>query len=191
MIVQVNVENMIANNLTTTEYVLLELLRLRKDNYIKRYIAIDSKAKKAIYSLKSLGYILKIDKNGYTIDQKKCSRLLDMDESNFWELFSTYPIKVISGNEMRILRVADPDSQGAKKLLKKYESKVKTKSKHQRILACLNLELKMRKKDNSLKYMQQLSTWLNQESWEKYESFLDQVGTLNLTNNEIHGGKLV
>ena len=40
--------------------------------------------------------------------------------------------------------------------------------KHQHIIQCLNKELQLRKVGNGLAYMQQLETWINNYSWEKY-----------------------
>ena len=189
--IELNVDKMIANELTASQYLLLELLRMRKDNTIKKYLIVDPRAKEDLYILKHKGYILKMDKSGYIIDQKKCSALIDLKQDNFWELFGVYPIKTYNGNQTRILRNANPDSKLAKECLDKYKRKVKTEGKHRHVMKCLEFELKMRKKEKTLGYMQQLITWLNQNSWEKYESLIEESGSLNLDNTEGYGHTII
>jgi len=191
MILQLDVERMIESKLTASQYMLLELLRLRKDKLIRKYIDLDPNTIKDIKVLKSLGYILKMDKTGYLINQKQCNKILDIDDNMFWEVFGLYPIRVYNGSTTRILRSASPDSKEAKECLKKYRSKVKTESKHRKVVKCLEFELNIRKKEKNLGYMQKLVTWLNQNSWENYEAMVDEVGSLTVGNTEEYGGGLI
>lgn len=191
MVIQINTEFMLKAGLTGTQYMLLELLRTRKDKLIRQYIDFDPNGKKDILRLKELGFVLKMDKTGYLINQKEVSKVLDLEDNFFWEIFSTYPIKVYNGNVTRILRNSSPDAKEAKECLKKYRSKVKTVAHHKRVLNCLEVELAMRKKEKNLGFMQKLVTWLNQSSWEQYESFVDEAGSLNLDNTDSYGGGLV
>jgi len=191
MVLQINIDFMLKAGLTGTQCILLELLRSRKDKLIRDYIDFDPNGKADILALKSLGFILKIDKSGYILNQKKVSTVMDLEDNFFWEIFGTYPIKVYNGNVTRILRASSPESKEAKECLRKYNAKVKNLPKHKHILKCLEIELAMRKKEKNLGYMQKLVTWLNQSSWEQYESFVDEAGSLNLNNTESYGGGLI
>jgi len=189
--IQIDVDKMIANDLTASQYLLLELLRTRKDNTIRTLLNKDKQYIQDIEILKSRQYILQMDKSGYIMNQKKLGALLDLEDSNFWELFSTYPMKVHQANETRVLRNANPDSKQAKVCLEKYKRVIKTEGQHRHVMACLELELKKRKKEKKLGFMQLLTTWLNQQSWELYEGMLEEVGSLNLDETEGYGHTLI
>ena len=191
MVIQLSVKDAIKSGLTGTQYMLLELLRVRNDKLIRKYLDFDPNATKDLARLKKLGYILKMDKTGYLINQKQCSDVLDIEDNLFWEIFSTYPLKVYNGNVTRILRSSSPDAKEALECLKKYKSKVKTKVKHEHVVKCLNVELAMRKKEKNLGYMKKLVTWLNQNAWEEYEGIANESGSFNLSNTESYGGGLV
>ena len=191
MVVQISVEDAINSGLTGTQYILLEMLRVRNNKLIRKYIDFDPTAKKDLQRLKELGFILKMDSTGYLINHKLCSSILDLEDNLFWEVFSTYPLKVYNGNVTRILRSSSPDAKEALACLKKYKSKVKTLVKHRHVMKCLQAELTMRKKEKNLGYMKKLVTWLNQNAWEEYESIATEAGNSNIINTEVHGGKLI
>ena len=57
----------------------------------------------------------------------------------------------------------------------KYEKIIGTDTqKHKFIIKCLINELELRKSTNTLGYMQQLQTWVNNYTWEKYEDVEDE-----------------
>ena len=191
MVIQINTKFLIDAGLTCTQYMLLELLKARNNKLLRQYINIDGNAVKDLQVLKNLGYILKLDKTGYILDHKKIDSILNLDDNKFWEIFGMYPIKVYNGNVTRILRSSSPDAKEAKECLRKYKAKVKTQVKHEHVVKCLEVELAMRKKEKNLGFMQKLVTWLNQNSWEQYESFVVEAGNMNLTNTEEYGTKLI
>ena len=191
MVIQINIEAMLKAGLTGTQYMLLELLKVRNNKAIRKYINMDSRAVEDLNVLKKLGYILKMDKTGYLINHKQINQVIDLKDELFWEIFGMYPIKVYNGNVTRILRASSPDSKEAQECLKKYKSKVKTVEMHEHIVKCLNVELGMRTKEKNTEYMQKLVTWLNQSAWENYESFVTEAGNMNLENKESYGGGLI
>lgn len=89
-------------------------------------------------------------------------------DTAFKELYELYPRQVPDGRGgYRVLRAKNFDSEDAKICKKKYESVVKNDKKiHEKVMKGLITELHMRK--NSMTYMQNLQTWLNQRAWEKY-----------------------
>jgi hypothetical protein len=117
------------------------------------------------------------------VSRKEIGKLFGYDESLFWEIFGTYPIKVSNGSGgTRALRPTTHKSALTKKMKKKYEKKVKTKAVHEHIMRCLQAELWMRRKSNTLQFMQQLDVYLNQESWYNYE-YLLEMSNEQKTNN--------
>jgi len=49
----------------------------------------------------------------------------------------------------------------------------KDKQKHEHVIECLQRELLLRKRGNNLGFMQQLETWINNHTWEKYSDLSD------------------
>ena len=99
---------------------------------------------------------------------------LDMFQASFdqmWsELLSHFPLKVYNNGMMRVLRARDAQAKANAKARDKYRKIVgEDLVKHQFIVKCLKNELELRKSTNTLGYMQMLSTWVNNYTWEKYE----------------------
>jgi hypothetical protein len=90
-------------------------------------------------------------------------------DSMFAELVATYPMKVASPTRgVRILHAKDPGSKSNLKSKKKYRKIVNNKKhKHKEIMLLLQKQLLI-DKDN-LGYLQNLETWINNHTWEKYE----------------------
>lgn len=89
-------------------------------------------------------------------------------DTAFKELYELYPRHVPDGRGgYRVLRAKALDSEDAKVCKKKYESAIKNDKKlHDKVIKGLRIELYMRK--NSMTYMNNLQTWINQRAWEKY-----------------------
>ena len=87
----------------------------------------------------------------------------------FTELVATYPMKVASPTRgVRILHAKDPGSKSNLKAKKKYRKIVNNKKhKHKEIMLLLQKQLLI-DKDN-LGYLQNLETWINNHTREKYE----------------------
>jgi len=90
-------------------------------------------------------------------------------DSMFAELLSTYPMKVNSpARGIRILHAKDPASKANQKSKAKYRKLIGTQvHEHKRIMKLLDVQLTV-ERDN-LGYLQNLETWLNNHTWEKYE----------------------
>jgi hypothetical protein len=99
---------------------------------------------------------------------------LDMFQASFdqmWaELLSHFPLKVFNNGHLRVLRAKDANAKANAKARERYRKIVgEDLPKHQFIVKCLVNELELRKSTNTLGYMQMLSTWVNNYTWEKYE----------------------
>ena len=128
-------------------------------------------------NLQTGGYI----KLGETFDQHTVRQeFIDLFSSNFDQMFAelvgTYPIKVNSPDRgIRVLHAKDPEAKSNLKCKLKYETIVGDKMyKHKHIMKCLDTQLRV-ERDN-LHYLQNLETWINNHTWEKYEN-LDENDT--------------
>lgn len=86
---------------------------------------------------------------------------------SFWE---TYPIRVGT----RILKSKDINSKEAIEVKRKLNNYLKVPGNFDKLMKGLNNELILRKKDNSLMYMQMVVTYVNQMTWEKYYDLEEQ-----------------
>lgn len=98
-------------------------------------------------------------------------------ELSFLEFFNSFPIKVPSDNGgSRPLRPKSSEAESAKDIRKKYLAIIKDRPElHKHILKVLDAELDMRRKSNSMKFMNGIVVWLNQRLFEKYEYLLDDL----------------
>jgi hypothetical protein len=87
----------------------------------------------------------------------------------FAELVAAYPMKVASPTRgVRILHAKDPRSKSNLKAKNKYRKIVNNKKhKHKEIMLLLQKQLLV-DRDN-LGYLQNLETWINNHTWEKYD----------------------
>ena len=114
-----------------------------------------------------------IDKTGVHEQYIIQDKFLDLYRSDFDKMFEElvelYPFKVGSpGRGDRILRAKDPNAVSNKKAKIKYKRLVDGRPHvHKYIIKCLQIQLQHEK--GNLGYMQNLETWINNHTWEKYE----------------------
>jgi len=92
----------------------------------------------------------------------------------FAELISLYPnrVKTSSGN-IRVLCAKDPEAASNAKAKRRYERVVKSKPHlHAKVMQGLRNQLKV----TEMQYMQNIETWLNNYTWEKYENIDESDG---------------
>jgi len=172
MLIEVNTETCVQNNLTPSQFVFLALLWQKETDVALEILSKDSSLKDSIKDLLDRGFLMMIS-NRYIIERKKCNELFgESEDSDFWEFFSTFPLKVMSNGTSRPLRAQDPNSKNALEARAKYKAKVKSKAMHKHVMACLNAELDNRKRSNKLGYMQNIITWLHQQTWQMSEYLL-------------------
>lgn len=172
MVIEVNIETCLQEGLTASQFVFLSLLWQKKVNTALAMRKIDPDLHKSLPNLVERGYLMTTDKS-FIIDRKKCNELFGVSEdSDFWEFFSTFPLKVNSKGASRALRALDPNSKNAMEARAKYKDRVKSKAMHRHVMACLNAEMEQRRRSGSLQYMQNILTWLNQRTWQMSEYLL-------------------
>ena len=119
--------------------------------------------------LEEKGYI-KIGENilEHSIQQKFIDLFSNNFDSMFAELIETYPMKVRTTSGFRVLHATDPKAKSNLKAKNKYRKIVGNKAHiHQKIINLLNKQLLIER--NNLAYLQNLETWINNHTWEKYE----------------------
>jgi len=132
------------------------------------------------HSLKYLeneGFIKITGVEEFTLRQKGVELFETSNLEEKWlEFLGTYPLKVSNGKGgNRVLKTANPDAKINQKVKSKYYSIIKDKPDlHVYIMQLLNVELSERKKSNDLQYMQNIETYINQQSFEKYAYLLDE-----------------
>lgn len=113
------------------------------------------------------GWLEKKDKV-YVVTQKYIDTFVTDIDRMFKELIEIYPNRVKKSNGgTRVLCTKDPEAQSNLKAKKRYERIIAGKPHlHVHILSCLHKQLSSEK--NNLEYMQNLETWLNNYTWERY-----------------------
>lgn len=128
-----------------------------------------------IRDLESKGYIKILDNEcSKLVAKTKAIELFELSGNSsvdvmfktFWE---TYPTRVGT----RVLKSKDLNSKEAIEIKRKLTNYLKVPGNFDKLMKGLQNELNLKKKDNSLIYMQMVSTYVNQMTWEKYYDLED------------------
>jgi len=166
MNIEINTEILQETKLSADDFLYLYILQRNGYKYLQT-LAL----KPNVATMQTNGYLILGEQDKPVITQK----FIDLTYSDFDQMFSelldVYPMKVDSPTRgIRILHAKDPKAGANKKARKKYKSIIRTKkSKHDSIIRSLRIQLTV-DKDN-LSYLQNLETWLNNDTWEKYEDY--------------------
>ena len=164
----------------------LELLKtknLSADEYIGLYLEM----RKGYTYLEELNLNIdwsKLETQGYIKDKTITDKFRNMFSNNFdamfEELISTYPSKVNTSNGVRVLHAVDPKAKSNLKARNRYKKVVGNKLHvHNRIINLLKVQLNVQQ--DNLAYLQNLETWINNHTWEKYENIDKNDGRTNTT----------
>jgi len=179
MNIEINVEGLIKNKLTASQYLMLVMLYESKTELFVNYVNLYGFAKSELQGLIDREYILYCDPKKplscITIARDKVRKLLGVEESYFTELFNTYPIKVSNGSSLRILRPTSLSAKAAKVCKEKYDRYTKGNVlKHKHVMDCLDKELEIRRRGGNLAFMHALETYINKNAWDAYEGLLTE-----------------
>lgn len=163
--VQLDLEWLASQGLSPDEYIFM-LSKHRKWSFDGKL-----KGKPDLKKLENKG-LIKVIGTEVTV-RKGFSDLVDGDfEVMFAELLSTYPMKVGSVGNYRVLHAADPKAKANSKARERYKKFVGTdKNKHAKVMRSLKVMLQHQR--NKLQYLQMLEVWINAHGWEKWEGFDD------------------
>ena len=165
------------NQLSADDYIFLYLIFRKGYNYFTTLVLRPN-----IDKLQEDGYI----ELGKNIDEHKVTdkftNLFVGDYDNmFDDLINTYPFKVQGKYGIRILHAKDPKAGANKKSRNRYKKIVINKPYlHKHIMNCLSIQLKI--DADRLEFMQNLETWINNRTWEKYENLDDNDKKLSTPN---------
>ena len=151
---------------------LLKTTNLSADEYIGLYLEL----RKGYTYLEELNLNIdwnKLETQGYIKDKTITDKFRNMFSNNFdamfEELISTYPSKVNTSNGVRVLHAVDPKAKSNLKARNRYKKVVGNKLHvHNRIINLLKVQLNVQQ--DNLAYLQNLETWINNHTWEKYEN---------------------
>lgn len=119
--------------------------------------------------LASLGYI---NEDGSPTDLIKNINSPYDPETKFKEIYDLYPHKVPG----RALKSISHTSLDYEYCIKKYKILLRKQPDiYKDMLKGLQIELKIRTKDNSEKFQQDIRTWMNNRTWEKYCHLIDDT----------------
>jgi hypothetical protein len=165
MNIEISIKSLKSFGISADEFVYLKLIEAnRHDVLVNLKLVVD------LEKLQTKGY-LKLGENVENhIVRSKFSNPNDVPFEAMWsELLSHFPLKVYVRGSVRVLRAKDPDAVSNKDSKKKYKKYIKDDvTKHRKVVDALQVELDIRRKGDQLGYMQMLSTWINQCTWEKY-----------------------
>ena len=128
--------------------------------------------------LEKAGYI-KLTRNSkgkiVTVLRQQFIDLVEGDfDKMFAELCATYPHKVGTPNNYRVLHPRDPDAVGNKAARARYKKVVNGKpQKHAIIIKALDNQLKAQR--NKLEFFNLLEVWINKAVWDSWIDFKEDV----------------
>jgi hypothetical protein len=171
MVIEINTDKLLEMSLSADEFVYLTILNrgaieLFKEQPLNLNIDLEK--------LQTNGWVKLGEEDSVVLRDKFISSITGNFTRMWHDLLSRYPLKVTANGGVRILRAKEPDSKANEKAKGKYQKIVKEDIvKHNFIMQCLERELDIRRRGNSLGFMQMLETWLNNHSWEKYSDLSD------------------
>lgn len=167
MNVEISTESLTNLCITADEYLYLYLLHHKAYDILATLsLNVDTE------TLQTKGYLkLGQEASAHTVREPFYSHL-ESPFSQMWsELLAHFPLKVGS----RVLRARDANAKANEKARTRYEKYLGGNAgKHKEVIKALLTELDMRRRDDSLKFMQQLTTWVNNHTWEKYIGLDDE-----------------
>ena len=166
MKIEIDFEILKQTEMSADDFVYLYMIYRKGFNYLNNL-----NLKPNLEVLEKNGYI-KIGEtpDNHVIRQEFLDLFVSNFDSMFAELVSTYPMKVNSSSRgVRVLHANNPDAMANKKAKNRYKKIVNNKLyKHKYIMKCLDKQLAIER--NNLEYLQNLETWINNHTWEKYEN---------------------
>ena len=153
------------HNLSADDYVYLYIIQRKGHQYLQTLTL-----KPNLTTMQINGYLELGEHDTLVLTTKGTGLFYSDFDQMFSELLDLYPMKVSSpGRGIRILHAKDPSAKANLKAKKKYKSIVRAKkAKHDSIITSLKTQLEVDKEN--LGYLQNLETWLNNHTWEKYEN---------------------
>ena len=179
MLIQIETDQLVKEKLTPNNFIILKLLHESNYELLKELYYDSIKLTEDLIFLESQGYLKITDENiswniisTQIFIRQKTKDLFEVKESGFYKFWSIYPLKVGS----RVLRAKDYNSKEGLICKQKWDRIThKNPIKEAEIIKALELEIEIRRNSSSLQYMQQITTYLNQQTWEKYTHLINNT----------------
>ena len=170
MTIEIDLDLLQTTDLSPDEFIGLYLTLRKGYSYLENIkLNIDWK------NLEDKEYIIDCTADTLVVTKKFTDLFSNNFDNMFAELISIYPNKVETTNNIRVLCAIDPAAKTNLKARKKYKLVVGNKLHiHNKIIKLLKIQLKVQ--EDNLGYMQNLETWINNHTWEKYENLNENNG---------------
>ena len=166
MIIEISTENLKDFGISADDYLYLYLIHQKAyDVLVSLSLRVDLEA------LQTKGFVKLGDKiEEHIVREAFLKKNFTPFEQMWAELVSHFPLKVTDNRgAVRVLRSKDPNTSTNEAAKKKYRQYLKSNpNKHKEVIKALETELKIRSQGDTMSFMQMLSTWVNQHTWEKY-----------------------
>jgi len=164
MTIDIDLELLKTTGLSPDEYVALYLVFRKGYTYLQ-----ETRLEVNWAQLQDDGYIVDWTESDLEVTDKYKNLFSNNFEAMFAELISVYPNRVTVKTQIRVLCATDPKAKTNAKAKLRYKNVVGKKLHlHNKIIKALKVQLKVQ--EDSLGYMQNLETWINNHTWEKYEN---------------------
>ena len=170
MNIEIDLELLQTTGLSPDEYVALYLVLRKGYTYLDKVkFTID------YAELQDAGYIVDHTASEIEVTDKYKSLFSTNFDAMFAELVAEYPNRVSVKTSIRVLCATDPKAKTNEKARNRYKNVIGRKLHlHNKIIKALKVQLKVQ--EDSLGYMQNLETWINNHTWEKYENLNENDG---------------
>lgn len=169
MKIEINLVNLLKNNLNINEYLTIHKIAKTTDGYEFPFTSDQSH----LDSLEKDGWLTQSDESvELTNKSKKLIKwnIKGITEEHFDKLFEMYPYRTPGGRVLRSRHkiIASSMTKNYSNLRDKYLRKVNSIELHDTIMESISKMLSDAKMRGGMDYLQQLDTFINQNSWEKY-----------------------
>jgi hypothetical protein len=165
MTIEIDFEILKDTQMSADDYLYLYIVYRKGFNYLSSL-----NLKPNLEQLQRSGFI----KLGESPDQHEIQQaFIDLFTSDFDQMFAElvglYPVKVETSTGIRVLHAIDPEAKSNRRTKTLYSKVVnQKKATHNHIMTCLKKQLLVQK--DNLGYLQNLTTWVSQHTWEQYEN---------------------
>ena len=178
MTIEIDLELLKTTNLSPNEFIGLYLVFRKGYTYLDE-LNLNINWKKLLtkeyVELTEENLVLSEKSSDYSVTNKFKSLFSNNFDLMFSELISVYPNKVSTSTGVRVLHAVDPKAKSNLKAKNRYKRIVSNRLHvHNRIMKLLKVQLKIQ--EDNLAYLQNLETWINNHTWEKYENLKENEG---------------
>lgn len=167
-VIEVNLTKLLKLNLNVNEYLTLIKIKSIIDEepfpFISNQTFLDSLISKEF---------IKINEGGISITEKGKkvfnTTLVIIPKKDFEDFYLKYPMKTPNGRRLRAsIKSGDSYTKDFETCYKKYSSVVKSLDEHEAIIKAVETLLYDYKRRGSIDFLQNMETFINQRTWEKY-----------------------